>query len=49
MRHPTRIRKLKGFIKLPEQPNPSRSDVEKNLAINNGLLRNFSESNFLAA
>ena len=47
MRHPTRIRKLK--IKLPEQPNPLRSDVEKNLAINNGLLRNFSESNFLAA
>jgi RNA polymerase sigma factor (sigma-70 family) len=29
MRHPTRIRKLEGFIKLPEDPKPSRSELEK--------------------
>ena len=29
MRHPTRIRKLKDFIKLPEDPKPSRSEPEK--------------------
>ncbi|MEO2158118.1 MAG: sigma factor-like helix-turn-helix DNA-binding protein, partial [bacterium] len=29
MRHPTRIRKFKDFINLPEEPNPSRSEPEK--------------------
>jgi len=30
MRHPSRIRKLKDVIKLPEDPKPSRSESEKN-------------------